>query len=104
LRFYAIRVLGRFFTATVQIQADHRLVTRGPYSRIRHPSYLGALAAFAGHALLLFAPLCAFVVTIGMFLVYRQRIQLEEAVLQESLGAVYGDYQSKTTRLLPGVW
>jgi protein-S-isoprenylcysteine O-methyltransferase Ste14 len=35
--------LGRFFRFEASIQEDHQLVTEGPYSIVRHPSYTGLL-------------------------------------------------------------
>src|ERR1700760_3708603 len=48
IRWYSIIYLGRFFTVNVAIAADHQLIDSGPYRRIRHPSYTGALLAFIG--------------------------------------------------------
>ena len=43
LRWYSVYYLGRYFTTTVSIAADHHLIETGPYRFIRHPSYAGAL-------------------------------------------------------------
>ena len=43
LRDWAILLLGRFFSRTVEIVQGHRLITRGPYHWLRHPSYTGML-------------------------------------------------------------
>jgi hypothetical protein len=42
-RFYAMSVLGRFFTYDVAIHAGQTVIEVGPYRYIRHPSYTGAL-------------------------------------------------------------
>lgn len=42
-RFYAMSVLGRFFTYDVAVHAGQTVVEVGPYRYIRHPSYSGAL-------------------------------------------------------------
>ena len=42
-RFYAMWVLGRFFTYDVAVQPGQTIVEVGPYRYIRHPSYTGAL-------------------------------------------------------------
>ena len=52
-RIWAILSLGRFFTVTVTIQPEHRVVEDGPYRRLRHPSYTGLLAALLGVGLAL---------------------------------------------------
>jgi protein-S-isoprenylcysteine O-methyltransferase Ste14 len=48
LRQWSIRVLGRFFSTTVQVTSDQRIVTNGPYSVVRHPAYSGALLTLLG--------------------------------------------------------
>lgn len=48
LRIWCYRTLKNLFTFDVSIRQDHRLVTTGPYSVVRHPSYSGLLAAYIG--------------------------------------------------------
>ena len=48
LRYWSVRTLGRFFTVTVDVGADHELVDTGPYARLRHPSYTGMLVVYLG--------------------------------------------------------
>jgi len=43
--------LGHRFSIFVALQPDHRLQTNGFYRFVRHPSYLGAILAMAGWAL-----------------------------------------------------
>ncbi|KAI0765434.1 hypothetical protein C8Q74DRAFT_1053625 [Fomes fomentarius] len=43
------RTLGRFFTWEMGLREDHQLVTNGPYSVVRHPSYTGWLLLVIGH-------------------------------------------------------
>jgi isoprenylcysteine carboxyl methyltransferase (ICMT) family protein YpbQ len=42
---WAILTLGRFFRFVVVIQEGHRIIDRGPYRFLRHPSYTGGLVA-----------------------------------------------------------
>src|SRR5438094_5650899 len=51
VRQWAIAVLGRFFSLTVRVAEDHRVVVKGPYRLVRHPSYTGVLITFIGLAL-----------------------------------------------------
>jgi len=43
--------LGPLFTFELTVQPDHRLVTRGLYGYVRHPSYTGAIFLVFGLAL-----------------------------------------------------
>ncbi|KAM5531771.1 hypothetical protein V8D89_014541 [Ganoderma adspersum] len=50
------RVVGDavFFTFEVIIKDDHKLITSGPYSYVRHPSYTGILCLTTGAYLMHF--------------------------------------------------
>lgn len=50
---WSMRTLGRFTRAEIEVRADHRLVSDGPYRWIRHPIYLALLMMAAGVALFL---------------------------------------------------
>lgn len=104
LRIYAIRVLGRFFTATVKIQEEHRLVQEGPYSIIRHPSYTGAFMAIIGNSILLESWIGCTISIIAMLIAYQYRISVEEKALVAKFGLSYQDYQIKTNKLIPFIW
>ncbi|KAF9235418.1 hypothetical protein BU15DRAFT_78002 [Melanogaster broomeanus] len=47
-RLMCYNALGDLFTFTHSIQPDHRLITRGPYSVVRHPSYTSFAACVLG--------------------------------------------------------
>ncbi|TCD62699.1 hypothetical protein EIP91_006560 [Steccherinum ochraceum] len=48
LRLACYRHLGRHFTFELALRKEHKLITDGPYSFVRHPSYLGSTLYFAG--------------------------------------------------------
>lgn len=48
IRLSCYRTLGRLFTFELSVLKEHRLVTTGPYSFVRHPSYTGAILAIIG--------------------------------------------------------
>jgi len=72
LRWWAIVVLGRFFTVDVTIEKDHELVERGPFEWVRHPSYTGVLLAFVGWALTLRNWVAMGVVLVPIFVAFLQ--------------------------------
>jgi len=51
IRYRCYQVLGRFFTFERSIKRDHELVTTGPYSIVRHPSYAGTMLVYTGMTL-----------------------------------------------------
>lgn len=104
IRINAIRYLGRYFTANVQSVDAHRLITDGPYSRVRHPSYLGALLIIAGFPVLLGSLPCFLLAFILMMIAYYKRIKVEEALLVQLFPEDYKRYQQNTYRIIPFVW
>lgn len=103
-RWWAVHVLARHFTVDVAIAADHELVRRGPYRYLRHPSYTGLLATFAGFLCALGSWLAPLVVVVPLWLALRQRIRVEEAALSAAFPLDWPAYARATRRLLPGIW
>ncbi|PIL27175.1 hypothetical protein GSI_10317 [Ganoderma sinense ZZ0214-1] len=56
LRLACFRALGSLFTFEITISPDHTLVTAGPYSHVRHPSYTGVYALLLGSTAVMLAP------------------------------------------------
>jgi protein-S-isoprenylcysteine O-methyltransferase Ste14 len=102
-RYYAMRVLGRYFTFQVDVHSGQTVIEAGPYRYIRHPSYTGALITVLGLGLALgnWAGILAMLVCIGIG--YAYRIHVEEAALIAALGEPYKDYMRRTQRLVPFV-
>lgn len=103
LRWWSIRVLARHFTVDVAIRDDHELVRRGPYRWLRHPSYTGLLATFAGFALCL-GNWLSLATLLPVVLALLWRIQVEERALSSAFPEGYAAYARTTKRLLPFVW
>ena len=104
LRWYAIVYLGRWFTVNVAIAADQPLIDRGPYRRIRHPSYTGALLSMLGVGLSLGNGLALAAMSLSILPVFLHRIRIEEQALAQAFGTRWQDYCERSWRLLPGVY
>lgn len=104
LRWWAIISLGKFFTVDVAIAQDHRLIIRGPYHWMRHPSYTGMLVAFLMLAITYqnWISIACIMIPIGIALAYR--IYVEEIALEATFGSAYHRYAETTKRLIPGVF
>jgi protein-S-isoprenylcysteine O-methyltransferase Ste14 len=104
-RYWAIRTLNIFFTATVQVKTGHKVIQNGPYKIVRHPSYLGALVAIVGAAVVLEAPLSAMFAFVAMTIAYIIRIGVEEIALVNELGNDYREFQkTRKYKVIPLVW
>lgn len=101
VRQYAIASLGRFFSLTVQIAEDHKVVEKGPYRLVRHPSYTGVLITFIGLGLAVqsLGALLLLLIVFGTSFGYR--IHVEERTLTSELGQDYVSYMKRTKRLIP---
>ena len=104
LRLWAITTLGRFFSARVALQEQHRLVREGPYRWIRHPSYTGALLLLLGAPLLLQTPVSLGIAATALGIAYFRRITAEEALLRTHFGNAFECYERETKRLIPLLW
>lgn len=103
-RWHAIKVLGRFFTRSVATRAGQYVVDTGPYRRIRHPSYAGALLTLLGLGMAMTNWASLAVVLAGGIIGYSWRMRIEERVLCADLGEPYREYMQRTWRIVPHVW
>ncbi|KAF5371772.1 hypothetical protein D9758_003363 [Tetrapyrgos nigripes] len=54
IRYTCFKYLGRFFTFELAIRENHKLITSGPYSIVRHPAYSAIFFLVLGQYALLF--------------------------------------------------
>ncbi len=101
IRQWAIAVLGRFFSLTVSVAEDHKIVQNGPYRLVRHPSYTGALVTFIGLGLAVQSWAAILGLLLVFALAYGYRIRVEERTLSLELGTDYLNYMRRTKRLIP---
>lgn len=104
LRWYAIRVLGRFFTRSVATRAGQYVVQNGPYRWVRHPSYSGALLMFLGMGIAMTNWAALLAIMAGAAIGYAWRVRVEERALCTDLGQPYREYMLRTKRFVPFVW
>jgi protein-S-isoprenylcysteine O-methyltransferase Ste14 len=104
LRAWSIATLGRFFQYQIQIQAEHTVVTAGPYRWVRHPSYTGVALAVTGFALASGDVLSLVAAVILTAIGLAVRIRAEERQLMEALGADYERFAAERKRVIPGIW
>jgi len=103
VRQYAIAILGRFFSLSVQLSEDHRVVDKGPYRLVRHPSYTGILITFAGLGLAVQSLGALLVLLLFFGISFGYRMYVEERTLLSGLGQDYASYMKRTKRLIPFV-
>ena len=92
IRWTAVYTLGKYFTGTVMIKSDHRLIRSGLYKHLRHPAYTGALVAHFGLGLSFSNWFSIALSTAPYFVAAIYRIHIEERALAEAFGDEYVEY------------
>lgn len=104
VREWSVRTLGSSFTQIVTTAHDRALVAWGPYRYVRHPGYAGSLATLTGLGITLGNWGSFGVLAVGTFIAHLPRIRVEEAVLEETFGDRYRQFERERKRLIPGIW
>ncbi|KAG1808047.1 uncharacterized protein BJ212DRAFT_1385186 [Suillus subaureus] len=123
-RLYCSSTLGKQWSFPLSIRKEHRLVTSGPYSIVRHPSYTGYLLQYVGiiavyvskgswmrECGILHMPVvkvvagsCFFLLTAFVGAVI-QRPAVEDKMLQRVMGDEWMDWAKRVKyRLIPGIY
>jgi protein-S-isoprenylcysteine O-methyltransferase Ste14 len=100
VRILALKALGKYFSAYVTLQPNHRLVRGGIYKHIRHPLYLSLLLAPTGIALVFDSYLALPILALAMVFTF-DRIRKEERLLAGHFGLEFEDYKRGTWQLIP---
>ena len=120
-RLWAMALLGHLFTFDLTIRNQHKLITYGPYSLVRHPSYTGLTLLFIGGGILItsgnamrvlvelpgvakvvlgFMPWAYIFTRFGL-----RRIPSEERMLHGAFGKEWEAFAARTRyRIIPAVW
>ena len=103
LRQWAIFTLGRFFTLTISVEKNQKVVDSETYRFIHHPSYLGMSLIVIGIGVTLQSWGGILVILVIFDLALRYRIHFKEKFLVSERGDDYIQYMKKTKRLIPYV-
>ena len=106
LGFYLIFLVYRentFTSATIEVAENQKVISTGPYARVRHPMYASAILYLLGTPLAL-GSYWGLVPVVAMMPFLLWRLLAEERFLARNL-AGYTDYQKRVHhRLVPFVW
>ena len=104
LRYWSINILGKYFRTTVEVEESQKIVQKGPYKFIRHPSYSGIILFCIGYGLAVQNWLSLIIAISLPTIALLYRIKIEEEALVKGIGTDYEAYQKKTKKLIPGIW
>jgi protein-S-isoprenylcysteine O-methyltransferase Ste14 len=98
-----VLTVNSFLSRTVEVDAEQKVVSTGPYTIVRHPMYFGVALLYIVSPLAL-SSYWAILPALMIMPLLAARIRNEEEVLLREL-AGYAEYRQKVKyRLLPGVW
>ena len=103
VRQWSIYVLGKHFILIVGVNKGQRVIMKGPYKYVRHPSYLGLFFEVLGGVLALSNFIGVILVIVLFIPSIFYRINIEEEFLERNLKG-YNEYKNKTYRLIPFVY
>jgi protein-S-isoprenylcysteine O-methyltransferase Ste14 len=102
LAVWSSKILGQQASDKVEVREKHNLITRGPYSRVRHPGYSARMIIDWGVFFLFFNGLQFIGLLAWVAVAYRKAVLEEELLSSErGFGQEYKDYVLKTGRFLP---
>jgi len=93
--------LGESWSVTLELNADHRLVTEGLYREVRHPMYASFLVLGVGQALLVANWIAGLSGLAATALLIAARLPREEAMMIDRFGDQYRDYRRRVGAVLP---
>lgn len=103
LRTWAVVHLGAAFTWHIATDRAATLITSGPFSLVRHPSYVGAFLLYAGSVVFLQAWFTLLPALLLMPMAFARRIRWEEEALTNRFGASYETYKGRVGGWFPRV-
>jgi protein-S-isoprenylcysteine O-methyltransferase Ste14 len=104
LRYWSIHILGKYFSTTIELEESQKIVQKGPYKWIRHPSYSGIILFSIGYGIAVQNWLSLIIAVSLPTIALLYRIKIEEETLAKGVGTEYEVYQKKTKKLIPGIW
>jgi len=93
-------VSSDYILAVEAVRDDHRLVTEGPYRRVRHPMYTALIGNMTGLCLLS-ANLLIVVPRLVQIFLLLLRTRKEESMMLSRFGEEYRSYMGRSGRLFP---
>jgi len=104
LSWSATRVLGRQWRIDAGLNADHELVTAGPYQVVRHPIYTSMLCVLLASGFMINQHWPLMVVSLLLYFIGTEiRVRVEDGLLASRFGATFLEYQRRVSAYIPFV-
>jgi protein-S-isoprenylcysteine O-methyltransferase Ste14 len=96
--------LGSYWSVTLELRENHRLITHGVYRHVRHPMYAALFLYSIGQALVVPNWVVGPSYLVAFGILFALRIGAEERMMLETFGDEYAAYMARTKLLVPGIW
>lgn len=93
--------LGKNWSPSLEVRANHTLVTEGVYKKVRHPMYSAIWLWSIMQALVLHNYIAGLGALLTFGLLYFLRVGREESMMIAEFGPIYEAYIMKTGRVFP---
>jgi protein-S-isoprenylcysteine O-methyltransferase Ste14 len=101
LSWTARRALGKQWRIEAGLNADHELITSGPYRILRHPIYTSMLCTLLGTGVLI-TPWWLLLISIVIFIAGTEiRVRVEDSLLSSHFGDRFQDYKQNVPAYIP---
>jgi protein-S-isoprenylcysteine O-methyltransferase Ste14 len=101
LSWTSVRALGRQWRIDAGLNADHELVTSGPYRVVRHPIYTSMLCVFVGTGSMI-TPLPVLALSMLVFAAGTEiRVRVEDKLLASCFGEQFERYRRSVPAYIP---
>jgi protein-S-isoprenylcysteine O-methyltransferase Ste14 len=104
LFFLTHKALGKLWSVSLQLKAEHKLVTHGIYETLRHPMYTAFWLMAQAQALFLANWVAGLSGLLGFGFLFFSRIGPEEKMMEMRFGQEWQRYCARTWRIIPLVW
>ena len=91
--------LGTYWSVTLELRENHRLITQGVYRYVRHPMYAALFLYSIGQALMLPNWVVGLSYLVAFGILFALRIGAEERMMLEAFGDEYAAYVARTKLL-----
>jgi len=88
--------LGEYFAPDIVVKSDKKLIQKGLYKKIRHPSYTGEIIAFLGLAIVFQHIPASIYISVLPTLAFVYRAFVEEQKLVQEFGDEFIEYKKRT--------
>lgn len=96
------RTLGMQYSARLEIQKEHNIITEGIYNHVRHPMYI-SLNTFSFAMSLMSSNLLLIIFSLLVMLPFPWIARQEESMLIDQFGDEYRNYMGRTGRFFPRI-